>query len=49
MAADNPAATESVTADVEVEEAYVTPAVDFAVLAVLVSTLAITAVAVMLP
>lgn len=48
MAADNPAATDSVAGD-STKGAYVSPLVDFVVLSFFVSILATTVVAVMLP
>jgi hypothetical protein len=48
MAADNPTATDSVATD-PAKEAYVSPFVDFVVLSLFVSILAVTVVAVILP
>ncbi|MCQ4332389.1 hypothetical protein KM295_02580 [Natronomonas sp. F2-12] len=48
MAADNPHTTDPMATE-PVEEAYISPVVDFVVLAVFVSILAFAAVAVILP
>jgi hypothetical protein len=48
MAADTPHATDPVASD-PVNDAYVSPLVDFLVISVFVSILAVAAVAVMLP
>lgn len=48
MATDNPPATESVAGD-QTGDAYVSPLVDFIVLSLFVSILAVAAVAVILP